>query len=272
MDDVDDEIVARLRRAGCVFAEDEARVLSEHAAEIGAALNELVARRCAGEPVEYLLGWALFRGRRIAVAPGVFVPRRRTEYLAELAIVFARQASPPPTVLDLCCGAGAIAATVAASVPGARVHAADVDPVAAACARRNLGRHAAVYVGDLFAPLPDALRGQVDVLVANAPYVPTGEIAFMPPEAREHERRAALDGGADGLDVARRVFAGAPEWLAPGGTVLVELGAAQALELAGTVAAAGLAVDVHHHDDYGETVLAATVPRTGAPSADGRRG
>jgi release factor glutamine methyltransferase len=126
-------------------------------------------------------------------------------------------------VLDMCCGCGAIGAAVAAAVGAVELHAVDIDPAAVACAARNVavagGR---VYAGDLYAPLPESLQGRVDVLVANAPYVPTDAIATMPPEARLHERPAALDGGPDGLDVLRRVITGAPEWLAPGGHVLVE--------------------------------------------------
>jgi release factor glutamine methyltransferase len=138
------------------------------------------------------------------------------------------------------------------------VHATDVDPVAVRCARRNLPG-AAVYEGDLDAPLPQRLRGAVDVLVANAPYVPSDEIALMPPEAREHEPRVALDGGADGLDVARRVMAAAPRWLAPCGAVLVETSERQAPALAGAARAAGLDPDVVHDDESGGTAVVATV-------------
>ena len=153
-----------------------------------------------------MLGWAEFCGLRIAVDPGVFVPRRRTEFLAGQAIRLAR---PGAVVLDLCCGSGALAAALAAAVDRAEVHAADIDPAAVRCARRNLaaaGGH--VYQGDLFAPLPPGLRGRVDILLANVPYVPTGEVGLLPPEARDYEARVALDGGADGLGVLRRVAAG----------------------------------------------------------------
>ena len=91
----------------------------------------------------------------------------------------------------------------------AELHAADIDPAAVRCARRNLAAAGGqVYQGDLYAPLPAGLRGRVDILLANVPYVPTGEVALLPPEARDHEARVALDGGADGLEVLRRVAGG----------------------------------------------------------------
>ena len=133
-------------------------------------------------------------------------------------------ARPGVAIVDLCCGAGAIGAALAAAVDRAEVHAADIDPAAVRCARRNLpGPRGHVYQGDLYEPLPGGLRGRVAILVANVPYVPTGEIGFLPPEARAYEPRVALDGGADGLDVLRRVAAEAPEWLAPGGHLLIEI-------------------------------------------------
>lgn len=174
----------------------------------------------AGEPLETVLGWVEFAGRRLVVAPGVFVPRRRTELLARVA---ASYAGPASTLLELCCGVAPVAAVVAAG----EVHASDVDPVALGCARRNLP-HGHVHRSDLYDALPGALRGRVDVLAANAPYVPTDRIALMPPEARDHEPTAALDGGPDGVDLHRRIAVGAPDWLAPGGVLLVETSAAQA--------------------------------------------
>jgi len=237
-----DPLVARLRAAGCVFAEDEARLLRA-AAGSPAELDELAARRVDGAPLEALLGWAEFCGLRIAVDPGVFVPRQRTAFLVAQAV---RRAGPGAVVVDLCCGTGAIGAAIAAAVPGVEVHAADVDPAAVACARRNLPR---VYQGDLYAALPERLRGRVDLLVVNAPYVPTAAIATMPPEARDHEPRIALDGGADGLDVQRRVAADAPAWLRPGGALLIETGADQAPRTAAVFAAAGLVPQVEYAED-----------------------
>jgi release factor glutamine methyltransferase len=246
-------VVATLRAAGCVFAEDEAALLTA-AADDPADLDALVARRVAGEPLEHLLGWAEFSGLRIAVAPGVFVPRLRTEALAEEAIVRTR---PGAVVVDLCCGSGAVGAAVAAAVAGIELHAADVDPAAVACARRNLSG-AAVHRGDLFAALPTGLRGRIDVLVANAPYVPTSAIGLMPPEARDHEPAVALDGGDDGLAVLRRIIAGAPDWLAPGGALLFETGTAQIADAVAAVRTAGLHPRVVEDDERGATVVVGT--------------
>ena len=251
------DLVATLRGAGCVFAEDEARLLTE-AARDDAELDQLVRQRVAGTPLEHLLGWVEFDGLRIAVEPGVFVPRRRTELLVREG---ARRAPPRAVVVELCCGAGAVAAALTARLDDPEVHAVDVDPAAVRCARRNLpGGH--VYAGDLDAPLPGRLEHRVDVLVANAPYVPTGEIGLMPPEARDHEPRVALDGGADGLDVARRVVAVAPRWLAPAGVLLIETSERQAPALADAALAAGLQPAVVHDENTGGTaVLASTLRR-----------
>ncbi|WP_369206511.1 putative protein N(5)-glutamine methyltransferase, partial [Streptomyces sp. PU-14G] len=183
------DLVARLRTAGCVFAEDEARLLRETARD-GAELDAMAARRIAGHPLEHVLGWAQFADLRVAVEPGVFVPRRRTEFLVRCA-ADAAPTGTPPLVVDLCCGTGAVGAAVCAalSVRG-ELHAADIDPAAVRCARRNLARAGGhVHQGDLFAALPTALRGRVHVLTANVPYVPTDEIPLLPPEARDHEPR-----------------------------------------------------------------------------------
>ncbi|MEU5344186.1 MULTISPECIES: putative protein N(5)-glutamine methyltransferase [unclassified Streptomyces] len=223
-------VVTALRSAGCVFAEDEARLILS-TARTPAELTAMTDRRVAGLPLEHVLGWAEFRGLRIAVEPGVFVPRRRTEFLVEQAVALAAEA---PVVVDLCCGSGAVGAALAAALPGVELHAADIDPAAVRCARRNVGAGARVYEGDLFEALPRSLRGRVGILAANVPYVPSGEVGLLPPEARDHEPLVALDGGGDGLDVLRRVAVEAPRWLAPGGSLLVETSERQA----------GLAVEI----------------------------
>ncbi|MEV6420055.1 putative protein N(5)-glutamine methyltransferase [Streptomyces sp. NPDC051662] len=254
-------IVTRLRAAGCVFAEDEARLLISTAATPD-GLAAMVDRRVGGLPLEHVLGWAEFCGLRIAVDPGVFVPRRRTEFLVRQAAVAATAlAGPGAVVVDLCCGSGALGAALAGILGGAELYAADIDPAAVRCARRNVaavgGR---VYEGDLYGPLPATLRGRVDILLANVPYVPTEEVGLLPPEARIHEARVALDGGADGLDVLRRVTARAPGWLAPGGSLLVETSERQAARAVETVAGSGLIPRVARSDELYATVVVGTMP------------
>ena len=247
-------LTARLRAAGCVFAEEEAQLL-RRTGRSGADLEALVARRVGGEPLEHVIGRVAFCGLELAIEPGVFVPRTRTALLAERAVAAVREAAADrPVVVDLCCGCGAVAAVVAAAEPGVELHAADLDPAAVRIARRNLPR-AAVHRGDLYAALPRTLRGRVDVLVANAPYVPSAAIAVMPPEAREHEPLDALDGGPDGLEVLNRVVWEASAWLAPGGRLLVESGRAQVPALEAALVRAGLRPGVITDDDRGATVV-----------------
>lgn len=259
-------ITSTLRSAGCVFAEDEARLL------IGAAQNptqlaELVRRRVAGMPLEYLVGWAEFAGLRIAVQPGVFVPRRRTEFLARQAadlVVQACQGHLPAdqaraVVVDLCCGSGAVGAKLLAAASAIELHAVDFEPTAVRCARANLAGAARVYAGDLYQPLPASLRGRINVLVANAPYVPTDAIELLPAEARKYEPTVALDGGADGLEVQRRIAAGATRWLAPGGHLLVETSDRQASQSADIFASNGLVPRVSRCEDLTATVVIGTV-------------
>src|SRR5438876_3392810 len=151
--------VTRLRAAGCVFAEDEARLLIS-AARTPAALAAMVDRRAAGQPLEHVLGWAEFCGLRIAVDPGVFIPRRRTEFLVRRAAALARRAGAPArqdrarprtvVVVDLCCGSGAVGAALAAALGRVELHAADIDPAAVRCARRNVAAAGGqVYQSDL---------------------------------------------------------------------------------------------------------------------------
>ncbi|MFT4122498.1 MAG: GNAT family N-acetyltransferase [Microbacteriaceae bacterium] len=281
-------ITASLRATGSVFAEDEAALLIAELPD-AAALAAAIDRRRAGEPLEHVLGWAEFAGRRIAVGPGVFVPRRRSEFLAERALRVLR---PGAVAVELCCGAAAIATVLAeagtagtgtaagttgtvaeprtgtagrtgttstAEIRAAEVWAADIDPRATAWAARNL-RPDRVRTGDLYAALPADLAGRVDVLVANAPYLPSEQIAFMPVDAREHEPRAALDGGADGLDVHRRIAADAARWLRPGGRLLVEAGERQAERSAALFRTAGLTARIARDDDRDATVVEARRP------------
>ncbi|MBV9592339.1 MAG: putative protein N(5)-glutamine methyltransferase [Actinobacteria bacterium] len=246
--------IARLRAAGCVFAEDEARLLRGQA-DTPERLEEWVERRTAGEPLETILGWAEFAGLRMQIEANVFVPRRRTEFLVTVA---ERQLRPHAVVLDLCCGCGAVGAALATRVRGLQLHAVDLDPRAIKCARDNLPPSAHLYVGDLYQGLPAGLRQRVDVIVANAPYVPTAEIAYMPTEARDHEPRLALDGGIDGVELHRRIAEDANDWLRPGGWLMIETSGIQVAATTNAVIAGGLAVHCETDDELEATVVVGT--------------
>jgi len=209
---------AALRRAGCVAAREEAVELIAAAKGDQDALRRLVARRSAGEPLAWLVGSARFCGLRVPVCPGVYVPRPQSEALALEAIA---RLPLRGLAVDLCTGSGAVALAVGHARPEARVLATEIDPAAAACAR---GNGVDVYVGDLTAPLPDELRGQVDVVTAVVPYVPTGEFRLLPRDVVAYEPRRALDGGADGAVLLRRAVVESARLLRPGGSLLLELG------------------------------------------------
>jgi len=223
-------------------------------------LDAKVARRASGRPLEHVLGWAELCGVRVAVDDGVFVPRRRSELLvheaARLASAVGSGSAAEPVVLDLGCGSGALGVVVATLAGGAELHAAEIDPASVVCARRNLAPlGGVVHHGDLYAALPASLLDRVDVLVANAPYVPSDEIGFLPAEARDFEPRVALDGGSDGVEVQRRVASGASPWLAPGGHLLIETSERQAPLTLAAFADAGLTAHRVTDDDLGACVV-----------------
>ncbi len=250
------DLVEHLRAAGCVFAEDEAALLTAEARDDG-HLEQMVERRLHGEPLEQVLGWAEFSGLRLVVAPGVFVPRRRTLLLAREAVALT---PPGGHVLDLCCGVGAVAAVLARDRPDTTLHLGDIDPIAVDCARQNVPL-ATTHTGDLFAPLPRHLR--FDVVAVNAPYVPTAQIAAMPPEARDHERRVALDGGPDGVDLHRRIASEAADRLAPGGHLLIETARHLAPLTTSALTAHGFSTRTIHDDERAATVVIGS-PRAGS--------
>jgi release factor glutamine methyltransferase len=239
---------AELAAAGCVSARAEAGWLLEEARD-PAELRAMVARRAAGEPLQYVIGWAPFGRLRLRVGPGVFVPRPETEALADRAAAFLRTRPARRVAVDLCTGSGAIACFLAAEVPWARVLATELDPAAVVWAAANTDRWGVeLLAGDLDEPLPAELAGRVDVLCANLPYVPSGAIATLPRDVRDHEPRQALDGGPDGLDVLRRLAPRVGRWLAPGGRLLCEIGEDQATAAVALLAAAGLAGLTVHPD------------------------
>ena len=247
-----DDLTERLRASGSVFAEDEVRLLSDSAAS-PEELEAMVARRVTGEPIQQIVGWAEFCGLKIGVEPGVFLPRPRSEFLVRKAVRLGRRGD---VVLDLCCGTGALGLATVTGLGGGDLHATDIEADAVRCAAGNLeevgGR---VYLGDLFGPLPGSLRGRVDLLLLNAPYVPTAELPLMPREARLHEQTITLDGGEDGLDVQRRAILEAPQTQAPDGHLLVETSDLQADSTMRLMKDVGLAVTLATSAEWGATTV-----------------
>ncbi|MDQ6934827.1 MAG: methyltransferase [Actinomycetota bacterium] len=240
----DPRLVARLRAAGCVFAEDETREILRvlgRPAEIEAA----VLARAGGMPLEQVLGRAVFMGLEIVAEPGVFVPRQRTDQLVGTALA---SGNDPRVVVDLGCGSGALAAVLSRKLPSAQVHACDVDPVALACARRNAEwfRYV-VHQGSWWSALPTVLSGRVDLAVAYLPHVPTRRLAMIPRDLREHEPVGAVDGGPDGLEPFREVLSELDGWLAADGRLVTLLAREQADEAA--VAAGRRKVVIDEYDD-----------------------
>jgi len=208
--------------------------------DAAARLDELAARRTAREPLQLLLGTAGFRWVDLEVRPGVFVPRPETEVLAGEAVA---RLPADGVAVEPCTGSGAVACAVAQEVPGARVVATDVSPAAVDLARRNAGRlgvRVEVRLGDLLVPVAPGLRGRVDVLVSNPPYLADAELAALEPEVRDHDPRAALVAGPTGHEVTDRLLAAAGTWLAPGGWLLLETADTRARDTARRAAAAGL--------------------------------
>jgi len=193
-----------------------------------AAFRQGIERRAAGEPLQYVTGEMPFRHLVLQVRPGVFIPRPETEVLVDAVLQYLdRCGVGEPVVVDLCTGSGAVAVSTAYERAGARVHATEIVRATAEVARLNAERagvadRVVVGVGDLFAPLPDELRGRVDVVVSNPPYIPTADLAGLPAEVASREPRIALDGGADGLDTVRRIVDEARAWLRPGGLLAME--------------------------------------------------
>ncbi len=257
-------VAEQLAVAGCVYAEEEAAILVE-ASRTGEELKAMVARRAGGEPLEYVVGWAEFRGQRFAVDDGLFVPRARSGFLVDevASLVRCRAGSGGAVVVDLCCGVGAIGAALTAELPQVDLYAVDIDLRAVACAQRNLvARGGRVYQGDLFDALPRRLRRRTDVVVASPPYVPTDEIRLMAAEAREFEPRIALDGGAEGLDIVGRIARGAGQWLARGGCLALEVGERQIDRAAPMVRDCGFAVRAVTSEEYGSAVIIGRRPRS----------
>ena len=217
---------------------------------------KMVEKRASGLPVEYVLGFTTFCGLRIEVEQGVFVPRHRTEFLVKQAKALT---TVYDIVVDLCCGTGAVGAAISSDLNMIELHSVDIDPAVLKCATRNITNISGhVYQGDLYNGLPDSLRGRVNIIVANAPYVPTEAIKLLPQEARLYEPKVALDGGKDGLDLQRKVAEGAAEWLAPGGHLLVETSEMQAAQTLEIFVNAGLTTKIARDEELDATVVIGT--------------
>lgn len=230
-------LAAVLSRAGFISAEEEADELLARAAGDVEMLDSLVARRLTGEPLAWITGRASFCGLEIRVDPGVYVPRWQSEPLARRAI---ERLPINGSAVDVCTGTGAIARTLLTNRPRARVVASDIDQRAVACATAN---GVEVYLGDLFAPLPRALHGRVDVVVGVVPYVPTPALPRLQRDTFTFETSLAYDGGPDGTAILRRVLTDARRFLRRGGALLLELGGGQATVLSDVLARRGY-VDV----------------------------
>lgn len=217
-----DQLTMVLAGAGFVAAAEEAEELLAGAHGDLELLGSLVARRMTGEPLAWITGGVEFCGVTVRVQPGVYVPRWQSEPLARRAVERLPAAG---VAVDLCTGAGAIALTLAAARPAARVVATELDERSVACASTN---GVEVYRGDLFDPLPDELRRRVDVVVAVVPYVPTAALALLPRDTLSFETPLAYDGGRDGTEILRRVLLDGLAFLRPGGALLLELGSEQA--------------------------------------------
>ena len=255
---------SRLREAGVASPERDADLLLAYVLDVPLGrlplvedLTEeqldrhdgLLARRCAREPLQHLTGSAAFRHVELLVGPGVFVPRPETELLAGWAVDQARALDGTPVVVDLCTGSGAIAKAVADEVPAARVHAVELDEGALAWAERNLaGTGVDLRHGDLASAFED-LRGSVDVVVCNPPYIPLEAWESVAAEARDHDPHLALFSGADGLDAMRVLEARAAVLLRPGGVVGAEHAEAQGEAAPAVFAASGRWRDVVDHVD-----------------------
>ena len=231
-----------------------------------ARYRDFIRRRRKGEPVAYIRGQKEFYGRVFQVDARVIVPRPDTETLVETALRRTAQAKVGGRYLDLCTGSGCVAITLARERMTCQVFGVDLSNDALAVARQNSVRLGATTQvawlgGDLFASLPDNCRGRFDLITANPPYIPLGELDALAPDIRDFEPRLALVGGADGLDVTRRIIAEAPRWLRPGGALAIEIGTEQASEVARLFGEAGLGATVVDKD-YGarDRVVSGVVP------------
>lgn len=268
--DTIDTATARLHAAGVPSPRADAESLVGHVLGLGrgnllarslvdgrideddlTAISALLVRRESREPLQHITGEAYFRSLRLAVGPGVFVPRPETEIVVQHAIdALMAVASPTPIAVDLGTGSGAIALAMATEVPHASVTAVEVSPLAYTWAEQNRrsvqAENARIVLADLADALPE-LNGTVDVVISNPPYIPIGAIP-RDPEVRRFDPELALYGGVDGLDLVRAVDATAWRLLHPGGLLVIEHGEVQAAAIGALLAASGWRAIAHHRD------------------------
>jgi release factor glutamine methyltransferase len=211
----------------------------------------LVVRRAAREPLAYLVGQREFFGLDLLVDPRVLIPRPETELLVEHALRLARHRADPLQIADVGAGSGAIIVALAVHLPRATLFALDDSTEALALTTQNAIRHGVAdrihcVPGDLLTPLPTP----VNLVTANLPYVTTEEWQTLAPEIRDHEPRAALDGGPDGLDLIRRLLAMAPPYVEQGGAILLEIGANQGAAVTALARQRFPGADVQLFQDY----------------------
>ncbi len=278
------EHAARLAGAGILTPGADARLLAQHVLGMDAVrlrtaalrdvdpaalgrLAELVDRRVERIPLQHLTGETGFRTLTLGCRSGVFIPRPETERLAGHAIDRLRALDGASVVAEPCTGSGAVALAIAAEVPQVEVIATDLSAAAVALAQDNLRRVRAVpglaqgarcrlLRGDLLEPLPGRVRGGLDLVVSNPPYLTPGEVAACSPEVREHDPAEALVAGPDGNEVVSRLLKEAREWLRPGGAVLLEIPEERADQLVAMAREVGFAEVAVHRDLAGrERVL-----------------
>lgn len=276
-----DDIAERFEQAGIPTPVVDARLLVDHITERFGSLSRcernvldaMIERRAAREPMQLVIGRTWFRDLEVLCRAGVFIPRPETEIVAGIAIDAARAAGPDPVVVEPCTGTGAIALSVVTEVAGARVVASDRSPEAVALAVENLervtdlgavaeGAWMSVHEGALLDAVPANLRGRVDVLVANPPYLPVADVGAFEPEVADHDPFDALIAGTDGLEIVEQLLDLATTWLAPGGHVVIEIDDRRGADAAAMATRAGL-VDVRVERDLTQRDRALVARRSG---------
>jgi len=239
-------VVATLRQAGCIAAEEEAAELITCVDGDVQRLRDLLARRCAGEPLAWLVGSVQFCGETVLVHPGIYVPRWQTEPMAQRASALLPNEG---IAVDFCTGSGAIAVVMSRQHPHATVMATDIDPLAVACARAN---GLIAFEVDMAEGLPDGLAHSVHVITAVVPYVPTDELVHLPRDVVAFEPLGALDGGPQGIDHLVRAVNASTALLRPGGSLLLELGGNEAELLLPTLTQHDFQLVEHLIDEDGD--------------------